>query len=250
MSPELALLVIIAGAISGTLIGTVGIGGVLLVPALVLFGGLGVEEATPVASMSFFFTGVAGTLAYSRTGRVPWVPVRWLMVGVVPGALVGAASNVALSPDLLTAVVAVVLGAAAVRAAIPEGAATHRSGREFSPRANLAIGVVVGFGSALTGTGGPVLLIPLMLLFGGGVAVTVATSQPIQVPIAIFASAAFLAYGELDWELGLVLGLAQVAGVVFGARLGGRLPAEALRNLVGFALGLSALVFLIKAVTG
>ena len=62
MTVELALLVVAAGAVSGTLIGTVGIGGVLLVPALVLFGGLGVEEATPVASMSFFFTGVAGTL--------------------------------------------------------------------------------------------------------------------------------------------------------------------------------------------
>ncbi len=250
MSIELAFLVAIAGAISGILIGTVGIGGVLLVPALVLFGGLGVEEATPVASMSFFFTGVAGTLAYSRTDRVPWGSVRWLMVGVVPGALVGAASNVALNPDVLTAVIAVVLGAAAVRAITPERADTPLARRDLSPRANLAIGVLVGFGSALTGTGGPVLLIPIMLLVGGGVVATIAASQPIQIPIAIFATAAFLAYGELDWELGLVLGLAQVAGVIVGARLGDRLPAQALRNLVGWALGLSALVFLIKAVMG
>jgi uncharacterized membrane protein YfcA len=39
MTVELALLVVIAGTVSGILIGTVGIGGVLLVPALVLFGG-------------------------------------------------------------------------------------------------------------------------------------------------------------------------------------------------------------------
>ena len=250
MTVELALLLLAAGAVSGTLIGTVGIGGVLLVPALVIFGGLGVEEATPVASMSFFFTGVAGTLAYSRTDRVAWGPVRWLMVGVVPGAVAGAASNVALSPDVLTGVIAVVLGAAAVRAIIPERVGTPSAGKDLSPRANLAIGALVGFGSALTGTGGPVLLIPIMLLVGGSVVATIAASQPIQVPIAIFATAAFLTYGELDWELGLVLGLAQVAGVVVGARLGDRLPAPALRNLVGLALGVSALVFLIKAVAG
>ena len=250
MSVELALLLVAAGAVSGALIGTVGIGGVLLVPALVLFGGLGVEEATPVASMSFFFTGVAGTLAYSRTDRVPWEPVRWLMVGVVPGALAGAVSNVALSPEVLTGVIAVVLGAAAVQALVPGKANTHLAARDLSPRAMLAIGILVGFGSALTGTGGPVLLIPVMLLVGGGVVATIAASQPIQIPIAIFATAAFLAFGELDWELGLVLGLAQVAGVVAGARLGDRLPAEALRNLVGIALGVSALIFLIKAVTG
>jgi uncharacterized membrane protein YfcA len=172
------------------------------------------------------------------------------MIGVVPGALVGAASNVALAPEVLTAVIAVALAAAAVRALTLRGTATSSAGRDLSSWAMLAIGVAVGFGSALTGTGGPVLLIPIMLLAGGGVVMTIATSQPIQLPIALAATVAFLAYGELDWDLGLVLGLAQVAGVVVGARLGHRLPAEALRNLVGMALGVSALIFSIKAVTG
>ena len=250
MTVELALIVIAAGAVSGTLIGTVGIGGVLLVPALVLFGGLGVEEATPVASMSFFFTGVAGTAAYSQADRVPWNSVRWLMVGVVPGAFAGAASNVALAPEILTGVIAVVLGVAAVRAVTLNTSQAPSTGADLPAGSMLAIGVLVGFGSALTGTGGPVLLIPVMLFVGGGVAVTIAASQPIQIPIAIFATAAFLAYGELDWELGLLLGLAQVAGVVVGARVGHRLPADVLRNLVALALGVTALIFLIKAVTG
>ncbi len=250
MTVELAILLVAAGAVSGTLIGTIGVGGVLLVPALVLFGGLGVEEATPIASMSFFFTGVAGTHAYSRTDRIPWESVRWLMVGVVPGAVAGAASNVALAPDVLTGVIALVLGAAAVRALVPPRDDTEVAAREPGTGAMLVIGVVVGFGSALTGTGGPVLLIPIMLLIGAGVVVTIAASQPIQIPIAVFATVAFLAYGTLDWELGLVLGLAQVAGVILGARVGHRLPAEALRTLVGAALAGSALVFSIKVVAG
>ena len=250
MTVELALLLVGAGAVSGTLIGTIGIGGVLLVPAMVLFGGLGVQEATPIASMSFFFTGVAGTLAYSRTDRIQWESVRWLMVGVVPGALAGAAVNVALAPEVLTGAIALVLGASAMRALAPPGDATDLTDKELPALAMLAIGIVVGFGSALTGTGGPVLLIPIMLLVGGGVMVTIAASQPIQIPVAVFATAAFLAYGELDWALGLVLGLAQVAGVVVGARVGHRLPAAALRTFVGAALAASALVFSIKVVIG
>ena len=250
MTVELALFMVGAGAVSGTLIGTVGIGGVLLVPALVLFGGLGVEEATPIASMSFFFTGVAGTLAYSGANRIPWESVRWLMVGVMPGALAGVALNVALTPEVLTGVIAVVLGAAAVRTLRTPGDESHLPGRDLAPWAMLAIGIVVGLGSALTGTGGPVLLIPIMLLVGGGIEVTIAVSQPLQIPIAVFATAAFLAYGELDWELGLVLGLAQVGGVVVGARVGHRLPVAVLRTIVGAALAVSALVFSIKAATG
>ena len=249
MSIELALLLIGAGAVSGTLIGIIGIGGVLLVPALVLFGGLGVEEATPVATMSFFFTGVAGTYAYSKTNRISWESVRWLMVGVVPGALAGAALNVSLAPDVLTGVIAVVLGASAVRALAPQKDDTQLEGRELPALAMFGIGIVVGFGSALTGTGGPVLLIPIMLLVGGGVVVTIAASQPVQIPIAVFATAAFLAYGALEWDLGLVLGLAQVAGVVIGARVGERVPAPILRILVGAALVVSALVFAIKVFT-
>lgn len=114
----------------------------------------------------------------------------------------------------------------------------------------LGIGIVVGFGSALTGTGGPVLLIPIMLLVGGGVVVTIGASQPVQIPIDVFATAAFLAYGVLECDLGLVLGLAQVAGVVIGARVGERLPTAMLRSLAGAALVVSALVFSIKVVTG
>ena len=58
------------GLMTGALVGTVGIGGVLLVPALVLIGGLAVHEATPIATLSFLFTGIAGSLAYARQRRI------------------------------------------------------------------------------------------------------------------------------------------------------------------------------------
>lgn len=250
MTVEVAVVAVVAGLVAGTLIGAIGIGGVLLVPALVLVAGLGVEEATPIASMSFLFTGAAGTLVYARNDRIDWAPVVWLLGGAVPGTVAGAATNVALAPAVLTGLVAVLLAAAAVRALLPR-VIMRSSGERFLPTGALvAIGAVVGFGSALTGTGGPVLLIPIMLLAGGGLLVTIAASQPLQVPIAVTATAAFAAYGVIDWGLGLLLGIAQVGGVVAGAALARRLPVAALRMLVGVALAGSAAAMAVEALAG
>ncbi len=249
MSIELFLLLMAIGLATGTLIGAVGVGGVLLVPALVLLGGLDVHDATPVATLSFLFTGIAGTVAYSRQRRIDWPIARWLLLFAIPGAVGGASANVALSSTSVTVVIAITLTAAAVRS-LRRAPDSDSNGRTLGLAALAVIGAVVGFGSTLSGTGGPVLLIPVMLLGGAGVKLAVSSSQPIQVPIAIFGAASFLAYGSLDWQLALSLGTAQGLGTVVGARISDRLPVEMLLRLVTWALVASAAVFAVKAFTG
>jgi hypothetical protein len=249
VSPTILLILIAIAALVGFLIGAVGVGGVLLVPALVLVGGLEVEAATPVATMSFFFTGVAGTIAYQRARRIDWSSTQWLVGAAIPGAIVGALTNTALPGPVITLIVAAMLGAAAAQAF--RGIPVDRSRRRaLGGVALVAIGFGVGFGSTLSGTGGPVLLIPLLLLAGTSAAVAVSSSQPVQVPIAVFGTASFLLYGELDWKLATALGLMQAVGAVMGARLSRSLPIATLRTVVGWALALSALIFMVRAVAG
>ena len=59
-------MLVVLALIVGILIGCVGIGGVLLPPALVYFGGFNLHLAMATRMWSFLFTGGAGTLAYSR----------------------------------------------------------------------------------------------------------------------------------------------------------------------------------------
>jgi len=145
------------------------------------------------------------------------------------------------------AMVAVVLATAAIQALI--GVSRRLGGpRTLGAVALSTVGFVVGFGSTLSGTGGPVLLIPILLLAGTAVGVAVAASQPIQIPIAVFGTASFLLYGELDWKLAIVLGLVQAVGSVVGSRFSAALPTNALRTLVGWALAVSAVVLVVRAV--
>ena len=250
MSIETFPILIAIGLATGALIGAVGVGGVLLVPALVLIGGLEVHEATPVATLSFVFTGITGTLAYVRQRRIHWPSTTWLLVGAAPGAVAGAVTNVALSATVVTSVIAAMLGAAAMRSSLESQAATRSERRLLGVTVLTSIGVLVGFGSTLSGTGGPVLLIPVMLFVGTTVGIAVSSSQPIQIPIAIFGAASFLLHGALDWQLALGLGVAQGLGAVVGARFSDRMPVGTLQRLVTWALGVSGLVFAVKAIAG
>ena len=250
MSALVLTLLYAVGLGAGWLIGAIGVGGVLLVPALVVIGGMDVSAATPVASLSFLFTGVFGTGVYARTGRLKTDAVLWLTIGAAPGAIAGAATNVALPSRAVTIAIVIVLAAATVRTLRRPQGGGEEPDRDMSRGLYVTIGGLVGFASALTGTGGPVLLIPVIMLVGGATVTAVAAGQPIQIPIALAATAGFLILGEIDWPLGIGLGLAQGTGTVAGAHFSHRAPARMLQNLVSIAMGAAAIVFVTKAVLG
>lgn len=241
MTPSVLAGTILAGALSGTLIGAVGIGGVLLAPLLLLITPFELGTIMAATAFSFVFTGVVGGVAYARRGSVPWRDAGWLAASVVPAAFAGARTH-AVAPEgvpaAALAALLVVAAAQALRAPPPRSGARRRLPAPLL----VGLGAFVGFGSALTGTGGPVLLVPLLLLLGAPPLAAVGTAQVVQLPLAIFASAGFAVAGRLDPALGLVLGLSQAGAVAVGARAAHALPTAALRRLVGAASAGAALL--------
>ena len=74
----------------GVLIGCVGIGGVLLVPALAILGAVPVHAAIAAAMFSYLFSGGAATWVYARQGSIDWRASAWLGAGAMPAAFAGA----------------------------------------------------------------------------------------------------------------------------------------------------------------
>ncbi len=99
-----------------------------------------------------------------------------------------------------------------------------------------ALRLAVGYGSAISGTGGPVMLIPRLIAGRTPAAVAIALAQAISVPIALAATAVNAALGRLDLALGAAIGVFLVAGTVAGAWLAGRLHARHLTAAVALAL--------------
>lgn len=228
-----ALLLCIA-LIVGALIGTVGVGGILLIPALAALAGLSTHAAMGTALFSFLFTGLLGTWLYQRHGSIDWRITIPVCLGALAGGYPGSLANAAASGRLLDLLLGAVIIFAGLYALFPARNALLPFPARGRGRlvALLALGCAVGFGSGLTGVGGPVLSVPLMVIFGFAPLTSIATSQVIQITAALSGSAGNLAHGFVALDTGLWVTVAELAGVTAGARLAHTISQAALKKLI------------------
>ncbi|MAF07283.1 MAG: hypothetical protein CL389_05435 [Acidiferrobacteraceae bacterium] len=225
----------VAAVVVGILIGAIGIGGVLLVPMLTYVLGLGIHVAIATAMFSYLFTGLAGAFEYARRGSVNWNQGLWLCLGGMPGAYLGAMTAWSTHGIILEIVIGVLVFGSGLQALRPESQKNTR-GAHLSASALILIGLFTGFASAMTGTGGPLVLVPLLLWLKVPALIAVGLSQMIQIPIALLATGGNLTFGHVDFALGLGLSVILAGGVIIGARLAHRLSRHALKKMIAFAL--------------
>ncbi|MGO1545662.1 MAG: sulfite exporter TauE/SafE family protein [Gulosibacter sp.] len=234
------LIVIPIAVLVGLLIGAIGVGGIALPPALVWLVGTDPHTAAGTASWSFLFTGIMGTIMYGRRKAMPWLMVGMLTLGACPGALLGALANGLLPDSIALLPLAAFTLAAGVYHLVFRS--RNKRSREHLPTATaIAVGAVVGFCSALTGTGGPVFLIPVLLALGIPAITAIAAAQVIQLPLVVFAVAGYAAQGAVDFGLGSIVGVLAAVGVIGGAAIALKLKAKTLHlvtsvSLVGFGV--------------
>jgi uncharacterized membrane protein YfcA len=220
----------------GILIGAVGIGGVLLIPALNLMGGLSIQVAMATALFTFIFTGLAGTWLFQRRGSIDWQVTTPLCAGGALFGFVGAWANARLDGRALTLILAVLIVLAGAYTLL-SGAAPRTASFQGHPRRRQALlfglGALTGFGSGLTGVGGPALSVPLMVLCGFAPLTAIGASQVIQVLAAVSGSIGHLAQGHIDLRLAALLATVEVLGVVLGVQLAHAVDARWLRRAVG-----------------
>jgi len=105
----------------------------------------------------------------------------------------------------------------------------------------LLIGAAAGLLAGLTGVGGGVFLVPLMVgLLAMAQHQAHGTSLAVMFPIALAGAITYAIHGhilgQIDWEIIFGLALGGLVGVVLGARLMMRMPARQLRWIFGIFL--------------
>eukprot|EP00043_Microstomoeca_roanoka_P009553 m.91171 g.91171 ORF g.91171 m.91171 type:complete len:539 (+) comp14619_c0_seq4:296-1912(+) len=73
------------GVVAGFFIGCVGVGGIILVPALIQMD-IDLDVAIATVLFSYIFAGIAGTSAFLYNSKIAWPQVLWLVLGAIPGA--------------------------------------------------------------------------------------------------------------------------------------------------------------------
>lgn len=235
--PELVsfLPIAILGLAVGVLIGCVGIGGVLLVPGLVYLGGMDVPVAIATCMFSYLFSGAVGALEYARRGSIRWSMAIVLCVGAMPGAYFGALCVSITPAEWLETIIASMVLFSGVYALGRHALAAGESPRHTALQLGL-VGALTGFASALSGTGGPLVLIPILVWMKIPLLTAIGASQIIQVPISALATIGNFQHGEVDVGASLAIAVLLVIGVVIGARAAHRLPALLLKYVVSGVL--------------
>jgi uncharacterized protein len=233
---ELILLLLAALGV-GALIGAVGIGGILLIPALTAFAGLDIHEAMATALFTFAFTGITGTMLFQRRGSIDWRVTIPLCAGAIPFAFLGAWLNSLTRATVLALLLAAVIIFAGVHTLatwrVPRDPAFH--GDHGLQRALLtAIGAVSGLGSGWTGVGGPALSVPLMMLFGFPALPSIGVSQVIQIIAALSGTLGNLNFGTINFSVAATVTLMEIAGVYVGARIAHAVSPGPLKRFVAW----------------
>lgn len=237
---------LVAGLMIATVTAPVGVSGaVFLLPVQLSVFGVPSPAVTPTNLLYNVVAGPGALWRYRHDGALRRGLARRLMLGTLPGVVLGAAIRVFALPSpsvfrLLIAALLLPLGMwLCLRTLAPS---RHRSlpAGEVRPRALAGLALAVGVVGGIYGIGGGSLLGPILVGRGlpvarvapAALAATFATSL---VGAAAYALLSLVRTGDVapDWWLGLACGTGGLIGGYLGARLQPRVPERALRLLLG-----------------
>ncbi|MFK0131201.1 sulfite exporter TauE/SafE family protein [Streptomyces rubiginosohelvolus] len=243
-----------AGLLISVATAPVGVSGaVFLLPVQVSVLGVPSPAVTPTNLLYNVVAGPGALLRHHRAGTLRGPLTRLLVLGTVPGVVVGAVIRVFAVPGpsvfrLLITVLLLPLGGWLCLRTLRR-ASRPAPAREPSSRAVTRLAMAVGVAGGIYGIGGGSLLGPILVGRGMPVAkvapaALAATFVTSVVGAGTYALLSLTTTGDIApyWSLGLACGLGGLCGGYLGARLQPRLPETALRLLLGvLALGVGGL---------
>jgi len=324
------LVAVVTGVVAGVLIGSVGVGGIVIVPILIQYEAVDVQMAIASAMASYMAAGVVGMLMYARESSIEWKTTAGLLLGAAPAAFAGSFMLKFFSDMAVKLVLYVLMlgssvlalartmrgmaadredkaEAASATIAAPTVASTNgiqpvedetdpvkviieteaqsvkfdleagdsiQSAPTLAPTekadvhsddsakpvglslgvpgtcCRLVVGGITGFGSAVTGTSGPVVSLPIFLLLRWPITTSLGSAQAVQVPIAAASTLSYLILrpGVIEWPLAGAVAIGLAPFVAVGALIAHRVPKATLKLTVAVVLVVSSVVLIGKLV--
>ncbi|MDL2306972.1 sulfite exporter TauE/SafE family protein [Desulfovibrio sp. OttesenSCG-928-C06] len=221
----LAILALAACAI-GIIGGATSLGGVLLIPLLVFLSGLNTHEAMATALFSFFFAGLLSTYFFQKRGSMDWKITAPVCIGSLVSGYLGAMAGADFSAGTLQLALSAIIVVPSVISFFP--ALTTNVAGSLGNRGNtvllLAVGLFVGFICGMTGAGGGIIALPLLLILGYPALASIGTGQILACSIALSGSISNFSNGFIDFPIAALLAVCSISGSFLGVRLVHSLP--------------------------
>lgn len=249
---------VVAGALTGFVVGITGVGGgALMTPILLLV--FGISPTTAIATDLWFaaITKIVGARVHHGAGQVDWQIVKRLWLGSLPVALVTVVlvslGGQLVKVEWLTKAIGVVVALTGLGLwAAPwvlSNARVRRIGdpakfKAAQPALTVFAGAILGLCVALTSVGAGALG-SVMLLYLYPLRMTphrlVATDIVHAIPLALVAGSGYLLAGLVVWQMLVSLLLGSIPAIIFGSLLSRRMTGRWMQLVLAAVLILAGL---------
>ena len=225
----------------GACIGLTGIAGFLLPIFYVSVLMLDPIESLALAFAAFVVSGVLGWPAYRASGDLPLRACGWLCLGSLVGAVAGVFVGLALPAQVLTVtlyIVVLVSGTSVLVRMRPKKSIKLKDDAQTGERpaaVYVAVGLVTAVICAASGAGGPVLVVPILMLLGFSPRSAVGMSLLDSVAIGIPSAIGYFAGGAIEpgvWSLLAPALIGHGIGTILGSKNAHRINATVLKVVV------------------
>lgn len=220
----------------------VGLGGGTAYTAIMVLTGVSKASIPVIALTCNLLVAGQGFYRFKKAGFFNWHLFWPFAVTSIPASYLGGSLHI--SDKLFSIIMATALISAALRLIFWRSSSGEAKAVKGNYATKMAIGLVLGFLAGITGIGGGIYLIPVLLLFRWS---SVKEASSVSA-LFIFVNSLSGLTGQLskgnfhDWRLLFPLLLAVIIGGFFGSRAGAsRLNASSLQKIVGIILLLAAI---------
>lgn len=254
---------LILGAAAGFMAGLFGVGGGLIIVAVLISAFTALDFAPNVlvhlavgtSLATIIPTSISSALAHHRKQGVRWDWVKKIALGIALGALIGAYTASLLSGLALQSIIGVFVICVAIQM-IFKWQPKPRPQDPSTPTLVVA-GSFIGWASSIFGIGGGTLSVPFLTWCNAGMRQAVGTSAALGFPIAVFGTLGYLwagwnepnlpplASGFIYWPALIGIAVTSVPFARIGAKLAHFLPELVLKRLFAlllFSVGLNLLL--------
>jgi uncharacterized protein len=252
--------IVLGSAIVGFLVGMTGAGGgALMTPMLILLFGIKPSSAISSDLVAAVVMRPFGAAVHLRNGTVNLRLVRWMVIGSVPMAFLGAyllhlmgGSSAAQTKIEKALGAALLVGAAAMMLRLyldRRNGQTRQGivhGIPIRPIPTILIGMIGGIIVGITSVGSGSLMIVLLLflypMLGAGQLVGTDLTQ--AVPLTLAAALGALAFGHVNFAVTTSIIIGSVPAVVVGSSISSLAPDRIVRPVIAFVIYASGLKYI------
>ncbi|WP_371375728.1 TSUP family transporter [Sporomusa aerivorans] len=221
LSPEIIVFLLVVGFIAAFIDSVVGGGGLISLPAL-MFTGLPPSVVLGTNKLASTMCSLTSTLSFLRSGKIERKLAAWLFPLSFIGSSLGAYTVRHIPPEFLKPLVVVLLILVAIYTVCKKDWGSESTYTGLTRKTAVIIALVtfsIGFYDGFFGPGTGSFFIFAFLMLGFDFIVAAGNAKVLNFASNVAAAITFVLLDSVNFQYGLIMGVAMIAGAIAGSRL-------------------------------